>query len=115
MQFRQIGPYVAIAIAAVAAGQAILILTDHHSFAMLIGSAFSDPNKVNTKAPEIVDMTTKIQNIQGKLQGFEIGATPLALAAGGVAWSAGHRRGVGISLAAVGGLALSLLSGPIAG
>jgi hypothetical protein len=105
-------------LALVAAAAALLIsaadlaalAAGHHWFVMLIKNAI--PNSAH--AQTIRDITTGLSSIQGQVQGFAVAAAPIALGAAGISWAAGNRRGIGMAGAALGGLALALLAGPIA-
>jgi hypothetical protein len=107
---RRIAPSVAAAALILIVADAGLLLLGHRWFAKLIGKTMAQG--VNQNA--FGQVVSGIKTITSDLQGFAIGATPLAVAAGGLSWSFGHRRGVGISIAALAGLALTLAAPTIA-
>jgi hypothetical protein len=110
IRLRQIAPVVwALALIVIAADLVLQIVTQHWFANLIAGAIPNSADKTTFKS-----IVTGVGNITNSLQGFAIGATPLAVAAGGLSWSFGHRRGVGMSVAALAGLAMCLAAPTIA-
>jgi hypothetical protein len=90
---------------------ATLLAGGHVGLARLIENAFNAP--AATKTGLLTDLNHDLSLLQGDMQGVAMAGGPLVLIGGAIALGSGHRRGVGICVTVLVGLALTFLAQPI--